>query len=469
MYAEVGHATVAQQGPLLAEGKVYTLKRNYEMKLYLWGRRASEFDADEVYNLGQQELVVAIFVGLLVKTFRGDNSLSGNSAARCLEHDFQPIAAPPVSNHPALVNDPLPEPELRSLGEIGLISPYDFPADDLTPPPLETPANVAELRKDPTRLADIVTTTEKRAKRRLLMDSPTSDEVLDNDNIVSITDQLEQSEDDADISVDASNPLSTRRARKAQATKRVKKSLTSKALVVRICSFGVHIFCCLIALYQVITLFSVVCCCLYMCFILCACSSDYLRRPQQAPAIGNDKARYEVDVDEQLGDGFFICSLTIGLPPYTLAPERSTKAFLGVSTTSREDAIQKACESALAHLEDNNLIVIKDFNYRNKDKFLRATTFADLLQQKAMSLQKGFAELTVLHQDLLAQIYDICAELLEYLSVRVESGMRSSSVLKTDTIIYVGLTPAETQSQRTGVVLVSVYDRLKLSALSQSV
>ena len=41
------------------------------MRLFLWGQRASEFDADLVYEMGQDNPVVGVFVGTLVKSFRG--------------------------------------------------------------------------------------------------------------------------------------------------------------------------------------------------------------------------------------------------------------------------------------------------------------------------------------------------------------------------------------------------------------
>lgn len=42
------------------------------MKIVLWGDRAVEFDADTVRAMGDKEPVVAIFVGTLSKSFRGN-------------------------------------------------------------------------------------------------------------------------------------------------------------------------------------------------------------------------------------------------------------------------------------------------------------------------------------------------------------------------------------------------------------
>ncbi|XP_062182703.1 replication protein A 70 kDa DNA-binding subunit C-like isoform X4 [Phragmites australis] len=44
---------------------------SYQIKLYLWGQRASEFDANEVYAIGERDPVIAIFVGTLMKSYKG--------------------------------------------------------------------------------------------------------------------------------------------------------------------------------------------------------------------------------------------------------------------------------------------------------------------------------------------------------------------------------------------------------------
>jgi hypothetical protein len=45
--------------------------RGQEIKLVLWGARAREFDAEEVRAVCETEVVIAIFVGTLPKTYRG--------------------------------------------------------------------------------------------------------------------------------------------------------------------------------------------------------------------------------------------------------------------------------------------------------------------------------------------------------------------------------------------------------------
>ncbi|RLM98558.1 replication protein A 70 kDa DNA-binding subunit B-like [Panicum miliaceum] len=54
----------------------------FEIKLVLWGSRAIEFDADTVYRLGQEHAVVGIFVGTLVKSYKGEETLTGGSACK---------------------------------------------------------------------------------------------------------------------------------------------------------------------------------------------------------------------------------------------------------------------------------------------------------------------------------------------------------------------------------------------------
>jgi hypothetical protein len=42
-----------------------------EMKLTLWGARAREFEAEQVYAAGETGAVIAIFVGVLPKMLQG--------------------------------------------------------------------------------------------------------------------------------------------------------------------------------------------------------------------------------------------------------------------------------------------------------------------------------------------------------------------------------------------------------------
>ncbi|XP_062181912.1 uncharacterized protein LOC133886197 isoform X1 [Phragmites australis] len=55
---------------------------NVEIKLTLWGQRAAEFTIDEVYNEEQGKPIVVLIVGNLMKSFAGEEYLSGNTACR---------------------------------------------------------------------------------------------------------------------------------------------------------------------------------------------------------------------------------------------------------------------------------------------------------------------------------------------------------------------------------------------------
>nr|XP_051209615.1 uncharacterized protein LOC127326876 isoform X2 [Lolium perenne] len=64
--------------------RVITLRddRNAEVKLVLWGQRAIEFDAELMFDNGQNTPVVGVFVGVLMKSYNNDETLSGGSACR---------------------------------------------------------------------------------------------------------------------------------------------------------------------------------------------------------------------------------------------------------------------------------------------------------------------------------------------------------------------------------------------------
>jgi len=59
------------------------------INLSLAGERATEFDGDKIYDLGQETVVIAIFVGTLMKGVTGQPSyLTGSSACRWYINDF---------------------------------------------------------------------------------------------------------------------------------------------------------------------------------------------------------------------------------------------------------------------------------------------------------------------------------------------------------------------------------------------
>ncbi|XP_062220897.1 uncharacterized protein LOC133920180 isoform X2 [Phragmites australis] len=117
---------------------------NVEIKLTLWGQRATEFTIDEIYNEEQATPIVILVVGNLMKTFAGEEYLSGNMACRWY---FNPTIseAEPFYNtiqNQRLVIKHTPAPpqqaastkkpiqlEDKQLQDLETINPYDFPED----------------------------------------------------------------------------------------------------------------------------------------------------------------------------------------------------------------------------------------------------------------------------------------------------------------------------------------------------
>ncbi|CAL5005363.1 unnamed protein product [Urochloa decumbens] len=81
--SEIAHVHLPSSNGTTSK-RVISLKdlRNNKVNLVLWGNRAVHFDAETVHSIGQQSPVVAVFVGLLVKSYKGDITLSGGSACK---------------------------------------------------------------------------------------------------------------------------------------------------------------------------------------------------------------------------------------------------------------------------------------------------------------------------------------------------------------------------------------------------
>ncbi|KAM0826657.1 hypothetical protein ACQ4PT_068727 [Festuca glaucescens] len=81
--SKLGHVRMSTNSSDTAK-RVIALRddRNTEVKLVLWGQRAVEFDAELVFDNGQNTAVVGVFVGLLMKSYNNDETLSGGSACR---------------------------------------------------------------------------------------------------------------------------------------------------------------------------------------------------------------------------------------------------------------------------------------------------------------------------------------------------------------------------------------------------
>ncbi|CAN6208301.1 unnamed protein product [Urochloa humidicola] len=113
-----------------------------QTQLTLWGQRATQFNVDGVYNNEEPKAVVGLFVGCLVKSYRGQDYLSGSSACKWYFNpeiseadefynryadervEIRRVApAPPQAVQP----QPPPLQETRYLRELIAIDPYEFP------------------------------------------------------------------------------------------------------------------------------------------------------------------------------------------------------------------------------------------------------------------------------------------------------------------------------------------------------
>ncbi|WVZ92227.1 hypothetical protein U9M48_038309 [Paspalum notatum var. saurae] len=56
--------------------------RYFEIKVTLWGHRASAFMIDAVYNADEPKPIIVLLVSALAKTYQGQDYLSGNAACR---------------------------------------------------------------------------------------------------------------------------------------------------------------------------------------------------------------------------------------------------------------------------------------------------------------------------------------------------------------------------------------------------
>lgn len=55
---------------------VFSSLSGSEVKVTLWGQRATEFTIDDIYDANNPKPVVVLFVGCLMKTFMGTTPLS---------------------------------------------------------------------------------------------------------------------------------------------------------------------------------------------------------------------------------------------------------------------------------------------------------------------------------------------------------------------------------------------------------
>ncbi|TVU49743.1 hypothetical protein EJB05_01075, partial [Eragrostis curvula] len=131
-----------QTSPTLHRGITLKDANDFEANIVLWGERATEFDIDEVCTLSEEGPVIAVFVGLLVKTTRDGLSMSGNSSYRwyinpkipeaasllkSCESDFAPVERVPVNNPAPEAAEPKPDPREITVAELTQLIPYEIP------------------------------------------------------------------------------------------------------------------------------------------------------------------------------------------------------------------------------------------------------------------------------------------------------------------------------------------------------
>ncbi|RLN25325.1 replication protein A 70 kDa DNA-binding subunit-like [Panicum miliaceum] len=71
-----------QPKPALTRNLIIRNIEGNDLKLTLWGRRASEFNVDDVYNPDDPKPIVSLFVGCLMKSYMKQEYLSGSSACK---------------------------------------------------------------------------------------------------------------------------------------------------------------------------------------------------------------------------------------------------------------------------------------------------------------------------------------------------------------------------------------------------
>ncbi|KAL6878480.1 hypothetical protein ACP4OV_012650 [Aristida adscensionis] len=113
-----------------------------QVKVTLWGQRAIEFDIDNIPDREPTDQPIVLFVGTLMKSFAGEDYLSGNVACRCYFNptipEAQPFYAIPHGLHAVVERVAAPvqqgpqiNPELiehKQIDEIEALDPCDFPA-----------------------------------------------------------------------------------------------------------------------------------------------------------------------------------------------------------------------------------------------------------------------------------------------------------------------------------------------------
>uniref|UniRef100_A0A0A9I1Q7 Replication protein A OB domain-containing protein n=1 Tax=Arundo donax TaxID=35708 RepID=A0A0A9I1Q7_ARUDO len=70
----------SQPNPTLHRNIILKDFNDVELKITLWGQRATQFNVDNIYDPSECKPIVALFVGGLIKSYQGECYHSGNSA-----------------------------------------------------------------------------------------------------------------------------------------------------------------------------------------------------------------------------------------------------------------------------------------------------------------------------------------------------------------------------------------------------
>ncbi|KAJ1256472.1 hypothetical protein BS78_K019800 [Paspalum vaginatum] len=115
--------------PVISRDIVLRDLTHFEIKVTLWGDRASSFDIDAIYDPNESEPIVVLLVGTVVKTYIGQHYLSGNATCRWYFNPTIPEAVPFYNRRTAPSVDQargarLAQAEIATLTDLATMDPY---------------------------------------------------------------------------------------------------------------------------------------------------------------------------------------------------------------------------------------------------------------------------------------------------------------------------------------------------------
>ncbi|KAL6643511.1 hypothetical protein ACP70R_018277 [Stipagrostis hirtigluma subsp. patula] len=174
------------------------------------------------------------------------------------------------------------------------------------------------------------------------------------------------------------------------------------------------------------------------------------------------------ETTENIGDGIYVCTLRVGLPPHGSYVECTTKEFLGYSTFTCAQSVEHACELALSYLVDCGLIIIDDINYKKTKQLYEAQTWAMLFEEVADRLKTAVASTESLHRRLLDQINDMCADHSSRLALSSQPMVSVGQIDAPSMLSYTGPVPAKTWEQALGGYIAKIHEQILSFLTKQS-